>query len=70
MAKLSKDDPVYYKVEMNKLIKQAKENGLKVGYEIIGRANKITRVQAHFMNDIGEIAGANIYDESWDKEGN
>lgn len=63
MAKLSKDDPVYYKAEVNKLIRQAKENGLEVGYEIIGHANKITRVQVQFMNEIGEIAGATVYEK-------
>ena len=28
--RLRKDDPVYYKEKINKLIREAKENGLKV----------------------------------------
>lgn len=66
---LTKDDPVYYKAEMNKLIKQAKDNGLEVGYEICCNGAKITRVQVHFMNDIGEIAGATVYEEVTDEKG-
>ena len=30
---LRKDDPVYYKVKINQLIKQAKENGLLVCFD-------------------------------------
>lgn len=63
MSRLTKDDPVYYKVEMNKLIKQAKENGLQVGYEVCSQGAKITRVQVHFMNTTGEIAGATVYEQ-------
>jgi hypothetical protein len=67
LSKLSKDDPAYYKAEVNKLIKQAKNNGLQVGYEINSRAEKILNIKVLFEN-YGYIAGANIYDESWDKE--
>lgn len=53
---LRKDDPVYYKVAINKLIKQAKENGLEVDYEMLGNNGKITSVAIAFRNDIGEMA--------------
>lgn len=62
MNGLRKDDPVYYKVAINKLIKQAKENGLDVGYEISHVGNTITRAYATFKNNIGEMACATIYE--------
>jgi hypothetical protein len=64
MNRLTKDDPVYYKVEVNKLIKQAKQNGLEVGYEINSSDNKIKTAKVLFMNDIGEIAAATVYEEA------
>lgn len=63
MNRLTKDDPVYYKAEMNKLIKQAKENGLEVGYEIYSHGERVTRVQVYFMNAIGEIAGSTVFEK-------
>ena len=62
MSALRKDDPVYYKVAINKLINQAKENGLEIGYEIDGRKDKITKIGICFMNDIGEMAIATAYE--------
>ena len=59
---LRKDDPVYYKVAINKLIKQAKKNGLEVDYEMLGNNGKITSVAIAFRNDIGEMACATIYE--------
>jgi len=50
---LRKDDPVYYKVIIEKLIKQAREKGLEVDIDLYGVkfANKQT----------GEVALAKIY---------
>lgn len=62
MSRLTKDDPVYYKVVMNKLIKQAKENGLEVGYEIISSDKNISNVKVLFMGDTGEIAAATVFE--------
>ena len=59
---LRKDDAVYYKVAINKLIKQAKKNGLEVDYEMLGNNGKITSVAIAFRNDIGEMAWATIYE--------
>jgi hypothetical protein len=64
MNRLTNDEPVYYKVEINKLIKQAKEYGLEVGYEINSSNNKIKKAKVLFMNDIGEIAAATVYEEA------
>lgn len=61
MSGLRKDDTVYYKVAINKLIKQAKENGLEVGYEINERDGKVTSIGVCFMNDIGELAIGTVY---------
>jgi hypothetical protein len=63
MNGLTKDDPVYYKVKMNNLIKQAKQNGLEVGYEINSTNNKVKNAKVLFMNDIGEVAAATVYEE-------
>lgn len=42
---LRKDDPVYYKVELKKLFKNAVDNGIKI---------EITQGEVSFSNDIGE----------------
>lgn len=44
-SKLKKDDPVYYKVELKKLFKNAVENGIKID---------ITQGEVSFNNNIGE----------------
>lgn len=63
MPALRKDDPVYYKAAVNKLIQQAKDNGLEVGYEINERSGKVTSIGVCFMNDIGEMAIGTVYKE-------
>lgn len=50
---LRKDDPVYYKDKIIKLIKQAKENGLKVRVTDCGIGIK-------FIHDNGEIAAVHF----------
>lgn len=45
MSSLRKDDPVYYKVQLQKLLKQAVDNGLSV---------EIKENEISFTNDIGE----------------
>lgn len=45
MSGLSKNDPVYYKVQLSKLVKQAEKNGL----EVYLQENHVC-----FRNDIGE----------------
>lgn len=73
MSKLKKDDPVYYKRAINKLIKQAKDNDLEIGYEIDERDGKVTNIGVCFINDMGEMAIGTVYkkevavDKSGDK---
>lgn len=63
MSALRKDDPVYYKTAINKLIKQAKENGLKIGFELLSNSNiTVNTIKVLFENDIGEVAGAVVYE--------
>lgn len=45
MSSLRKDDPVYYKVQLQKLLKQTVDNGLSV---------EIKENEISFTNDIGE----------------
>jgi hypothetical protein len=62
MSTLRKDDPVYYKTAVNKLIKQAKDNGLEVGFILSGNGNgNYHQVEVSFKNDIGEMACATVY---------
>lgn len=61
IQKLRKDDPVYYKVAINKLIKQAKDNELKIGFELSSVGNTVNQIKVMFENDIGEAAGAVVY---------
>lgn len=61
--KLRKDDPVYYKCALQGLIAEAKENGLKIGYIIDSSVDGVTQIRVVFTNDIGEIAGANVYEK-------
>ena len=63
MTKLSKDDPIYYKVAMNKLIKQAKENGLLIDYSIIENFSGVSEIRVNFEADNGDIASAVVYDK-------
>ena len=53
--KLRKDDPVFYKVHINKLIKQAEENGLSISVSTIAGNTKLD-----FGTDTGEIASATL----------
>lgn len=65
MAKhnLRKDDPVYYKCALRGLISEAKENGLEIGFELSSNGNeKVKEIKVLFMNDIGECAGATVYE--------
>jgi len=68
MSKLQKDDPVYYKVEMNRLIKQARANGLKIDYRASGKHYGTDEIKIHFEADNGDIASATVYDREWNKE--
>jgi hypothetical protein len=64
MSGLRKEDPVYYKVAVNKLIKQAKDNGLNIGFITSGNgSNHIRKIEISFENDIGEKACATAYEE-------
>lgn len=63
---LRKDDPVYYKCALRGLISEAKENGMEIGYEIDSTGDKISRIRVLFENDIGEIAGAIVYEKGVD----
>lgn len=56
--KLRKDDPVFYKQEISKLIAQAEENGLEVSGKIPCGAEDVVLVQ--FKNDIGEVASVGV----------
>lgn len=58
MAKLRKDDPLYYKETMKKLIREAEENGLNVYYK-----ESHTGTMVYFKNDIGECAGVYVKPE-------
>ena len=54
---MNKYDPVYYKVKIEQLITQAKENGLEISLSDNGFTYKL-----NFKNDIGECAGAILMD--------
>lgn len=51
MSELRKDDPVYYKVQLKKLLQQAVDNGLEV---------QIKENEVSFANNIGEKACVQI----------
>lgn len=55
-ARLSKEDPVYYKCALQGLIEEAKENGLEVS---VGENYK-KEVRVYFTADNGECAGARV----------
>ena len=60
---LKKNDPVYYKCALRGLIAEAKENGLKIGFELLSNSNiTVNTIKVLFENDIGEIAGAVVYE--------
>jgi len=48
---LRKDDPVYYKVKLKELLKEAKNNGIGI---------KLEEHQVTFENNIGEKASVRI----------
>lgn len=48
---LRKDDPVYYKVKLNALIRQAKEKGLQVACQ-----NEENKIIITFKADNGDVA--------------
>ncbi|MBW6408999.1 hypothetical protein [Clostridium weizhouense] len=52
---LRKDDPVYYKLKMNKLIQDALNNGLKVGAKHLENG-----VSVYFEATNGDICGINL----------
>ncbi|MGU8770582.1 hypothetical protein ACV3RY_15250 [Clostridium perfringens] len=57
--RLRKDDPVYYKVKINKLIREAKENNLDV---VVART-LYTGVYLKFKSkETGEMANVKIED--------
>lgn len=56
-SNLRKDDPVYYKYTINNLIKQAKENNLKVSSEISYTKDYVC---IKFEADNGEIASFKV----------
>lgn len=55
---LRKDDPVYYKVKLNELIKQALSEGLSVQCQYTQKGVRIS-----FVNDIGEVAGVELTED-------
>lgn len=55
---LRKDDPVYYKDKITKLIKQALKENLKVKVKVLENGVKI-----YFKADNGEIAGVKLLEE-------
>lgn len=60
---LRRDDPVYYKCALRGLIAEAKENGLKPDVEIYSDSKgKLLEVKVLFRNDIGECAGATVFE--------
>lgn len=61
---IDESNPVCYKVEINKLIKQAKENGLHIGFMISG--SLINKIDLTFEDDNGDVASATVYDEKWE----
>ena len=63
MAKLRKDDPVYYKVKMQELIQSAKDNGVKI---TIGRNRCGTYI--YFCAGNGEVAGVTIVEKEREDE--
>lgn len=69
MDKLSKNDPVYYKVEINKLIDQARKNGLEIDYGICGKHYGTDVIKIHFTADNGDVASATVYNCEWNKDG-
>jgi len=56
---LREDDPVYYKVQMQKLLDKARKNGLKVDYSVYDGPHE-RGAKILFRNDVGECAGATI----------
>ncbi len=58
---LKKDDPVYYKVQLEKLLKQAKDNGLKV-IEENARVGFVYEIQVSDIQIHREQASVNIKD--------
>jgi hypothetical protein len=56
---IQKDDPIYYKIQLNKLINQAKSNGLKVWGEDLRK-----EVFMYFEAGNGDIAGVGIEKEN------
>jgi len=69
MFKLEKEDPVYYKTEINKLIKQARENGVLIDYSITERLGNVRALRVNFEAENGDIASATVYDCEWNKDG-
>jgi hypothetical protein len=61
--KLRKDDPVYYKLAFNSLIKQAYKEGLKVSYEVTeDYEGLINGIRIYFKSDNGDTALVDLTD--------
>lgn len=56
MNKLTKDDPLYYKTRLNKLINQARNNGLELSISY----NSISDIRINFEADNGDIASVHL----------
>lgn len=58
---LREDDPVYYKVQMQKLLDKARKNGLKVDYALQDNAREV-HLRVLFKDPASkECAGSTIY---------
>lgn len=56
MNNLRKDDPIFYKIAISKLLKQAKENGLKISIgETPGKS-----ITLYFEADNGDCVGVRL----------
>lgn len=62
MSKLDKSNPHYYKKQIEKLINEAINNGITIGYEITSNADKVNKIEIWMMNNTGEFASAITYD--------
>ena len=58
---LRKDDPVYYKVMLQRLLKQAKNNNLELSL-----GNRNDKSTLYFTADTGESAGVVLVEKQWE----
>lgn len=60
---MNKSDPMYYKIKIEQLIKQARESGLEMSLSNNGFQYKV-----NFKSDNGECCGAILMDYREEKE--